>query len=303
MKYRKLGNTGFDVSEIGFGSWQIGGKRWNSLSKKDNIDLLRKARELGINIFDSAVVYGQYTDDKGYLQSESQELLGEAFKNDRDKVIYCVKLGQFDEYTHRNDYNPARIIDQFNHSLRRLNTDYIDIALIHAPSLAKIKDEKSITILQTLRALDKVRAIGYSFENEQEHVKSAINQDIDVIMLQYNLLEKQCEQVIKKASEHGVGILVGGPFKRGYLTGRWRTINDIANEEDDYWKWNLRYNKDKVKQILEKVNNYLNENSPKELRKRSLEFILSQPVASAIIGHRTLDELNENISLIENEKS
>lgn len=300
MKYRKLGNTGFDVSEIGFGTWQIGGKRWKSLSREDNVELLRSARDLGINIFDSAEVYGQYKDGNGYLQSESQELLGQAFKNRRDEVIYCVKLGQFDEYTHRSDYNPQRIVDQFNQSLRRLNTDYIDIVLVHAPSLAKVKNEKAITILQTLRALGKAKAVGYSFEAEPEHIKEAMNQDIDVVMLQYNLLERQCEDAIKKATKYGVGILVGGPFKRGYLTGRWKTTEDIAKEEDDYWKWNLKYNKDKVKHILDSVNRSLREvGSPKELRKRSLELVLSQPVASAIIGHRILDEVKENVQSLE----
>jgi len=300
MKYRKLGNTGFDVSEIGFGTWQIGGKRWKSLSREENIEMLRSARDLGVNIFDSAVVYGQYSDNNGYLQSESQELLGEAFKNRRDEVIYCVKLGQFDEYTHRSDYNPQRIVDQFNQSLKRLNTNYIDIALIHAPSLAEVKEGKAITILQTLRALGKVKAIGYSFEVEPEHVKEAINQDVNVIMLQYNLLERQCESAIQKATEHGVGILVGGPFKRGYLTGRWKTAEDIAKEEDDYWKWNIKYNKGKVERILKDVNQYIEEvGSPLGLRKKSLEFVLSQPVASVIIGHRSLDEVKENIQNLE----
>ena len=303
MKYRKLGDTGYDVSEIGFGTWQIGGKRWKSLSREENIAMLRSARDLGVNIFDSAVVYGQYSDDKGYLQSESQELLGEAFKERRDEVIYCVKLGQFDEYTHKSDYNPQRIVDQFNQSLRRLNTNYVDIALIHAPSLKKVKDGRAITILQTLRALGKAKAIGYSFEAEPEHVQESIDQDIDVIMLQYNMLESQCRQAIKNAEEHGIGILVGGPFKRGYLTGRWRNTKDIAREEDDYWKWNLKYNKGKVEGILERVNQHLEEaGSPDELRRRSLEFILSQSVASAIIGHRSLDEVKENIQYLEKEK-
>ena len=127
MKYRKLGNTGFDVSEVGFGTWQIGGKRWKAGSEIDKIKLLREAKKLGVNIFDAAVVYGQYKDEDGHLQSESQELLGKAFAENRDGVYYCIKFGQFDEYSHRSDYNPDRIIDQFKQSLRRLNTDYIDL--------------------------------------------------------------------------------------------------------------------------------------------------------------------------------
>ena len=298
MKYRKLGNTGFDVSEIGFGTWQIGGKRWQSPEKDEAISLLREAKLAGINIFDVAVVYGQYRDEMGCLQSKSQELLGEAFKLERKEVIYCLKLGQFDEYTHRSDYNPERVIEQFKQSLKRLKTDYVDIVLIHAPPLMKVRDEKAITVLKTLRALGDVKAIGYSFENEPQHVQEALKQDIDVIMFQYNLLDTDCGSVIQDAKEHGIGVLVGGPFKRGYLTGRWKTLADIKKEEDNYWEWNLRYNKDKVAQILERVNHHLDEaGSPKELRKRSLDFILSRPVSSAIVGHRSVNEVIENTVL------
>lgn len=108
MKFRKLGHTGFDISTVGFGTWQLGGKRWTAPSENDGVALLRQARELGINLFDVAVVYGQYTDEKGYLQSRAQELLGKAFAKSRDGVIFCLKLGQFDEYTHRADFNPTR---------------------------------------------------------------------------------------------------------------------------------------------------------------------------------------------------
>ena len=300
MKYRKLGNTGFDVSEIGFGTWQIGGKRWQGLSDSESIKLLQESRDLGVNLFDVSVVYGQYEDKQGNLQSRSQELLGKAFESKRDSVIYCLKLGQFDEYTHRHDFNPERIVDQFNQSLRRLNTDYIDIVLIHAPTLDKVKNGRAISILQTLRALGKIKAVGYSFENEPEHVREAITQDIDVIMLQYNLLDNDCRDSIKEASDHGVGILVGGPFKRGYLTGEYKTIEDIESQPDDYWKLNLRYNKGKVEQLLGKVNSQLDQvDSPRDLRRKSLEFVLSRPVSSAVIGHRSLDEVKENISLME----
>jgi len=174
MIFRKLGQTGFDLSAIGFGTWQLGGGRWCALDEEESITLLRASRELGVNLFDVAVVYGQYSDSKGYLQSRSQELLGKAFKEDHDTVFYCLKLGQFDEYSHRADYDPKQLVSQFKHSLRLLQTDYIDIALIHAPSLSEVKKGHALCVLETLRELGHIRAIGYSFENELEHVKVAM---------------------------------------------------------------------------------------------------------------------------------
>lgn len=300
MLYRKLGNTGYDVSTIGFGTWQIGGGRWHIPSEKEIITLLKEANNVGINIFDVAVVYGQYENDQGFLQSRSQEFLGKAFAHSRQQVIYCVKLGQFDEYSHRHNYDPKRIVVQFQQSLRCLKTDYIDIALIHAPSIQAVKDKHAITVLQTLQSLGYIKNIGYSFEAEPEHVKEAIQQPIDVIMLQYNLLDTQCEKVIEEARLHGIGILAGGPFKRGYLTGKFRTLVDLP-KEDDYWEWNINLNKGKVEKLLSQVNFLLEQyNTPENLRRESLHFILKQSgVASCIIGHRSLDEVFENIQLTE----
>lgn len=301
MLFRKLGNTGLDLGLIGFGTWQIGGKRWEALPHSDCVCLLQKSLDLGINIYDVSPVYGQYIDANGYMQSHAQEYLGEAFCDKRDRVIYCLKLGQFDEYSHRHDYSPRRIIDQFQHSLRRLKTDYIDICLIHAPSIQNIKDGRAINILLTLQALGHVRAIGYSFEAEPEHVKYAVKQPIDVLMLQYNLLDQECSQAIEYARVHGVGVLVGGPFKRGYLTGKYRTIEQLP-QQDNYWKWNINLNRGKIEHLLNKVNVLIETyRTPENLRKAALQFVLKETgVASCIVGHRNINEVIENIQSINN---
>ncbi|MEM1244373.1 MAG: aldo/keto reductase [Pseudomonadota bacterium] len=299
MLYRKLGNTGYDVSTVGFGTWQIGGGRWEVSSEEERIALLRKANDLGVNIFDVAVVYGQYKDENGYLQSKAQELLGQAFEKKRKHVIYCVKLGQFDEFSHQHDYQAQRIVHQFQQSLRRLKTDYIDIALIHAPSIAVVKNQSAISVLQTLKALGHIKSIGYSFEAEPEHVQHTLSQKIDVIMLQYNLLDQECAESIALAREHGIGILVGGPFKRGYLTGQYKNSNDFP-KDDDYWQWNITNNPGKVEHILNRVNEMLNTyGTPENLRQESLRFILSQQGSnSCIIGHRNIEEVIENINAV-----
>lgn len=298
-KYRKLGNTGFDVSTIGFGTWQLGGGRWHSGEIAEGVRLLRSAHERGVNIFDAAVVYGQYRDDMSYLQSRSQELLGHAFSEMREKVYYCIKVGQYDERSHRAFYEPGRMIDQIQQSLRRLRTDYIDICLIHAPSLFEVRQGAAIAVLRTLQALGMVRAVGYSFESEPLHADAAIQQVVDVIMLQYNLLEPQCGPAIRKAGERGVGILVGGPYKRGYLCGRYRDASDLPRD-DDYWMWNLQRNPGKVSHILAQSKALLDEcGSGEQLRKKALDCILSEEaVGSAIIGHRSMEEVYENIDLV-----
>lgn len=295
--YRKLGNTGFDTSTVGFGMWQLGGGRWRAQSSRECITLLQQALDLGINIYDAAVVYGQYADERHYLQSRSQELLGDAFADRRDRVYYCIKLGQYDELSHRSLYEPGRIVEQLQQSLRRLRTDVADICLIHAPSLADVEQGAALAILKTVQALGLVRAIGYSFENEPQHVLAALSQRVDVIMLQYNLIDTQCALAMAKAADQGIGLLVGGPYKRGYLTGRFRTVSDLPTD-DDYWRWNLQKNPGKVQKILSQVNEMRAEYAcVTDLRRAALSFVLEGAgVASAIVGHRSLDEVMENIA-------
>jgi len=298
MKFRRLGRTGFDVSSIGFGTWQLGGGRWQLVPEEQAVKILQQSRDLGVNIFDAAVVYGQYC-EHAVPRRRSLDLLGKAFRSRRSEVYYCLKLGQFDEYTHRADFDPKRLVAQFQQSLVWLGTDYVDVCLIHAPSLAEVRDGKAITVLETLQSLGHVRAIGYSFEDEPEHVQAALAQRVDVIMLQYNLVDVGCTSVLQTVHEHGIGVLVGGPFKRGYLTGRYRTVEDLP-KEDDYWQWNLLHNRDKVTQLLASVGTHLERyGSPEALRKHALLHALSPPaVGSLVVGHRSLEEIRENIGAV-----
>lgn len=293
--YRKLGRTGFDVSTLGFGTWQIGGGRWSTVREEEALQLLRLARDLGVNIFDAAVVYGQYPDAAGSLQSRSQELLGKAFGPRAEDVFICTKVGQYDEVSHRASFGAHRLVEQVRQSMRRLRADVLDICLVHAPSLVEVRNGLAIEILRTLQAVGWIRAVGYSFEAEPNHVMAALEQRVDVIMLQYNLLDRECGDVIDRAEERGVGILVGGPFKRGYLTGRFESLEDLPME-DDYWRWNVRRNPRKVSAILQLVAALREGAAVTALRARALHFVLRKAgVSSAVVGHRSAEEVVENL--------
>lgn len=304
MIYNKLGRTGLDCSKLGFGTWQIGGGRWKGMNDSDSIKLLRKANDLGVNIFDAAVVYGQYRGKFNEKRSRSLELLGKAFpKNKRKDIIICLKIGQIEEYSHRASYRPENLVKQVKEALLQLDTDYIDICLIHAPTLSEVKDQKAISVLQTLQAIGIVKFIGYSFEDEPNHVKLAINQEIDVIMLQYNLIDDSCDSIFELVESKGIGILVGGPLKRGYLSGEFEKIDDLPSD-DDYWNWNLRYSKKKVESTLKKVVNLKRKfGNAKLLRKEAFSYIIRHNVVSSIVvGHRKENEIEENSKVIESLK-
>ena len=298
--YAKLGRTGLDCSRLGFGTWQIGGGRWKGIGEENSIGLLRHASKSGINIFDAAIVYGQYRGELNERRSRSLELLGKAFgREQREKTIFCLKLGQLEEYSHRATYQPRNMVDEFHRALRELKTDYVDICLIHAPSLGEVRDGRALAVVQTIQAMGAVRFIGYSFEAEAEHAKIALTQDIDVMMFQYNLLDVECADIFGLANERGVGTLIGGPFKRGYLSGEFEKLEDLPSE-DDYWAWNVRYSPDKVKMILAKVSELKKSSgNARELRKKGLRQILRQAGANcAIVGHRTVEEITDNVNAV-----
>lgn len=301
MKYAKLGSTGLDCSRLGFGTWQIGGGRWKGLEPKESVELLQHAADCGVNIFDAAMVYGQYRGELNERRSLSLSLLGKAFQGKRrEEILICLKLGQLDEYSHRGIYQPRPMVEELRRALKELRSDYVDICLVHAPNLAAVRDGRALSIVQTIQALDVARFTGYSFEAESEHANLALQQDVDVLMVQYNLLDQECSEVFDAAAERRVGMLVGGPFKRGYLSGRFEKCDDLPIE-DNYWSWNLRYNKKKVEELLAKAKKLKQEaGGSRELRRKALHHILRHVGAScAVVGHRSRQEVTENALAID----
>jgi aryl-alcohol dehydrogenase-like predicted oxidoreductase len=301
MKFARLGRTGLDCSKLGFGTWQIGGGRWKGLPNSESVSLLRHAADSGINTFDAAVVYGQYRGESYELRSRALELLGKAFDGTRRKdLLYCIKLGQLDEFSHQAVFEPRQMVAELHQALRALKTDYIDICLVHAPSLAEVRDGRALSVVRTIQAMGAARFVGYSFEAEPEHAMLALTQDVDTIMVQYNLIDQQCSDVFKHAGERGIGILVGGPYKRGYLSGRYETTEDLPLD-DDYWSWNLRYSRAKVAAILAHAVQLKNEaGGERQLRLCALKHVLNTGnTASAVVGHRTIAEIDDNVRSIQ----
>lgn len=156
MKYRDFGATGIKVSEIGFGCWQIGGNgRGNSYGPTDDkasSEALLKALDLGINFFDTADVYGF---------GHSEEILGKTFRGKRDRVILATKVGaDFYQGQGFQTFTPDYVRFALEKSLKRLQTEYIDVYLLHNPPLKLIGKEETFEILKDLKKEGKIRTFG-----------------------------------------------------------------------------------------------------------------------------------------------
>ncbi len=216
MKYRRLGRSGLEVSLLGLGTNNFGRR----CSPDESARVLNRAIELGINFIDTANIYSQ---------GESEEHIGSALKGQRDKVLIASKFGmQMHDGPMGKGGSRQHIMICVEESLRRLQTDYIDLYQIH-------RVDRSVPIEETLRALDdlvqqgKVRYLGCSnydawhlCEAEWTARSEGLSRFVSV-QNYYNLLKRDIErEVMPYCDEYGVGIIPFFPLESGLLTGKYR---------------------------------------------------------------------------------
>ncbi|MEC0232446.1 aldo/keto reductase [Paenibacillus alba] len=216
MNVKKLGRTGFDISTITFGCWELGGGPWEFTNDQNNIQLLRKAYELGITTFDTA---------EGYGNGHSEEVVGEALGDVRKECILTTKVS-------RSNLKAQDVRRSAEHSLKRLKTDYIDIYYIHWPSF-DVPVEETLSEFVKLKEEGLIRAIGvsnFSIDQLKEAVKYA---QIDVIQPEYSLLHRAIEnEMVPFCQEHHIGIMSYSSIAKGILTGAFHLQGKALKEGD-----------------------------------------------------------------------
>ena len=217
MEYRVLGASNLNVSVIGFGAWGIGGSPfWSNEGDAVSVRAIRKAYDLGINFFDTAPVYGF---------GHSEELLGKTLKPFRDKVIYATKCGLRWEKKNLGSItkNATRrsILEEIDQSLKRLDTDYIDLYQVHWPDIKTSQEETMETLLE-VQEQGKVKVIGvsnYSVEQMKAIMKSG---KIESLQPDYSLLNRSIEkEVVPYCERNKIGIIAYSPLASGLLTGKY----------------------------------------------------------------------------------
>src|ERR687895_513304 len=213
MKYRTLGRTGLRVSAVGLGTMVHAG-HFGPMDDRESLSAIETAMELGVNFIDTSDAYGS-----GY----SETLLGQALRGKRDKVILATKGGNVmvgPERGKRNfsaDYI-ARVMDE---SLKRLQTDYIDLYQLHNPTSDVIKSGEVWEVLDRRRKEGKIRHYGVSINTMEEGIAAAQDGRSASIQVEYNLLaQESAEAFFPLAQAAGIGIIARVPLKRGILTGR-----------------------------------------------------------------------------------
>ena len=259
MKYAALGNTGLEVSRLGFGAMRLLTDADGNWDIDGTVEIIRRAFDHGVNFIDS-----QYH----YCGDQSEPCIGRAVQGRRDQTIIQTKACYYDLPSYAQGETHRSRLEE---TLRRLRTDYIDIYLMHSVRLERWQEFGEDWMQMALKARDEglIRHIGLSSHETPENVKTLLDMGcFEVILMQYNLLDLRYGEMFAYAREKGLGTLVMGPVGGGRLAGPSQEL--------------LRDAPDDVKTSAE----------------LALRFVLSNPnVDCALSGMRSLGEADENCSV------
>jgi aryl-alcohol dehydrogenase-like predicted oxidoreductase len=239
MKYRTYPNSDVTVSEVGFGMWTTSTGWWGETSDEQAVAMLHQAHDLGVTLYDAADTYGN---------GRSEEQLAKAFANRRDRVVIATKFG-YDIYTHAaqrlgqaelpQDVSPAYIRKALDESLRRLQTDYVDIYQLHNAKMDHVHDDAMWETLEALRTAGKIRmygvalgpAIGFLYEG----IDAVKKHNVASLQIIWNMLEQYPGNEHVKAAYDGstdTGYMIRVPHASGMLEGHY--TEDTVFPENDH---------------------------------------------------------------------
>jgi aryl-alcohol dehydrogenase-like predicted oxidoreductase len=278
MKYRNLGGTDIEVSEVGFGVWTVSTGWWGEVDDERSVRLLRRAHEMGINYFDTADTYGS---------GKGETLLADAFGGMRDEVVISTKIG-YDFYNHTarrgqqerpQDWSEDFIRFALEQSLKRLDTDYIDLLQLHNTKMDAIENDRLFELMEEFRTEGKVRSYGVALGPKigwlEEGIRAMRERDIDGLQMIYNLLEQDPGRgLIETARETDTSLVVRVPHSSGMLEGKYDENTTFAKNDHRRHRpkeWLIDGLK-KVEQL-----SFLTEGGERTLGQAALKFILASP--------------------------
>ena len=223
MKYRILGKTGFNISEVSLGTWQLGGKWGEKFNEKTAESILNKAIETGINFIDTADVYND---------GQSEISIGKFLKKISKRIYIATKSGRkLNPHTDRG-YNEKNITTFINDSLKRLDVETIDLIQLHCPPTETYSRPEVFEILDNLKKKGKILNYGVSVEKVEEALKAIEYPGIASVQIIYNMFRlKPAELFFKAASKNNVGIIVRVPLASGLLSGKYGK-NTVFSKDD-----------------------------------------------------------------------
>lgn len=308
MDYVNLGRTGVKVSPLCLGTMNFGPRT----SEDDSITMIHEAIDRGINFIDTANFYGQPLND-GKGQGTTERIVGKALAGKRDRVVLATKVfAQTADYPEDpNAYGLSRrhIIAECEQSLRRLNTDYIDLYQLHRPFRHVVPIDETLRALDDLIRSGKVRYIGTSqFPSWQ--ITEAIWTSKELRLnrfvteqVRYSIFFRGIErEVVPMAQAYDVAILPYSPLAGGILTGKYQRDGTVpegtrmAYDEWAYWAKSFLF--EGVFDALDALGDIADQKQC-SMSQLALGWAMNQPaITSVIIGPRTMEQLEDNLGAV-----
>ncbi|MCI0553351.1 MAG: aldo/keto reductase [Anaerolineae bacterium] len=290
MKLRPFGNTGMNVSEIGLGAWQLANPDWGVNDKDEALKIVQKSLEAGCNFFDTA---------PGYGGGRSEKLLGQGLKSVRKDVIICTKFSHYKGG--KRDFDVKHVRPVLEGSFKRLQTDYVDILLLHNPPREQMDGNVSAELyaeLEKLKTEGKIREYGVSLDwrIELENVLDTTKSKAAEVF--FNALYQEMMPAFSKAQEQGMGLIVKVPLDSGWLSGRYRgnhKFDDVRNR----WSPEVLARRN---DLIEKFAALVPQGT--SMAHAALQFVLAQPEVSTVIpGAKTVDQALNNFAAADKQLS
>lgn len=306
MKYRKIGNTELNCSEIGFGSWVIsGGDAWTDTDDQTSMQVLQKAYDEGINFFDAAPAYGM---------GHAEELLGKAIKPFRKDCIIATKCGIV--WNDRGDVyrllSKESIFREVEDSLRRMQTDYIDLYQVHWPDF-QVPVNQTMEALMKLKEQGKIRYIGvcntpvFEMDDMRRYGEIVSSQNL------YNMIDRNSKyfnmdpllyetekEILPYCEKNGMGFIPYAPLCQGLLTGSFKRgqnfhKTDVRNVNRNLVGANLQKNLEtveRVRQVADEIGH--------KMSQLAINYLLKKEVVTTVIAGSTKTEfLMDNIASLD----
>jgi len=223
VNYRKLGRTGWAISEVGFGAWGIGGDVWGATDDQVSIRALHRAVDLGVNFIDTADVYGD---------GHSERLIAQLKRERREQVIVATKAGRRLSPHVASGYNRENLTEFVERSAKNLGVDAIDLLQLHCPPSPVYEMPEVFGILDDLVRDGKLRHYGVSVERVDEAMRAIEYEGVQSVQIIFNMFRlKPADAFFAAAAERNVGILARLPLASGLLAGKLSASSVFAPED------------------------------------------------------------------------
>lgn len=272
MPYRRFGATGLTVSEIGFGAWAIGGKAYGAVDRHDSLRALARAEELGCNLVDTAMVYG-----------DSEQVLGEFLRDRRSRWIIATKYS----------FQSAGMTATLEAQLQRLGTDVIDFYQLHALPA----DPRDYEELYRLKRTGKVRFVGASIYSTRDIDQVIDRAHFDGVQLPFSLLDPDPFLLrVERLRQSGLAVLIRSALKEGFLTGKFRRDATFPDPNDQRHDWSAA----RIARTVDEVERFrFLESDAGSLLRAAVAYPLSYPeVSTVLLGTKTAVQADSNFQAL-----